>query len=390
MEANRNPDNQLGNAYFETIFNIARVSDGQIRTFLSNIEFIGTLLSGNAVQVQNYIMSNRSNFGPNLILPGGLRPLHIAAAIRNNSRVLSTLITHGAIVNDVDGDDGENGGLTALHVACRRGHLAYVSVLLDQGQADIHVRSNNHQTPLFRAVTGGHSEIVSKLLQTADSRGELVSMWTTTLDGLTPLHCASMFGHTFIINLLLSSFVGRVDCAVGDNDGSTALHFASAKGHVEAATALLHAFPFLLERADTSGMTPLMFALIRRQYDMAELFVVRWRANVNRIIGAGTTMLALAARRADVEICRFLLRHGATMDIHVEHNRNYDFELIFLTHPIVQAAIGYNGPNTLGDQKKEGQPSDEARLETIFELVRDTVGRNGRPSLERIGNAPSM
>jgi ankyrin repeat protein len=60
-------------------------------------------------------------------------------------------------------DELDSSGLTALHYACREGHLAVCVLLLDAGAA-IDAPSRSGVTPLQRAAAAGHCNVVELLL----------------------------------------------------------------------------------------------------------------------------------------------------------------------------------------------------------------------------------
>ncbi|KAF5570043.1 ankyrin repeat domain-containing protein [Fusarium phyllophilum] len=98
----------------------------------------------------------KDNFGIQGATPGS--PLHIASAM-GHLKVVKTLITYGANVNEVDA-----AGYSPIHYATRNNHTAIVALLLENG-ADVYSRDPEGCTPLFRASQEGNNEIVERLLK---------------------------------------------------------------------------------------------------------------------------------------------------------------------------------------------------------------------------------
>ncbi|UZP42855.1 hypothetical protein NXS19_010671 [Fusarium pseudograminearum] len=98
----------------------------------------------------------KDNYGVQSAKPGS--PLHIAAAM-GHLKVVKTLITYGANVNEVDA-----AGYSPIHYATRNNHTAIVALLLEKG-ADVYSRDPEGCTPLFRASQEGNNEIVERLLK---------------------------------------------------------------------------------------------------------------------------------------------------------------------------------------------------------------------------------
>ena len=93
----------------------------------------------------------------------GYRPLHYACE-HDQSDVVRYLVEEGAHVNS---SGTYLTGESALHIACRCGHVDTVTALLD-GHADINLlmlTEHGGHTPLHKAVMGGSSEVVRILCQ---------------------------------------------------------------------------------------------------------------------------------------------------------------------------------------------------------------------------------
>ncbi|XP_059149726.1 ankyrin repeat domain-containing protein 39-like [Physella acuta] len=80
-------------------------------------------------------------------------------------------LSGGLVVNKAD-----KSGFTALHYACRNGHIQVCQTLLDH-HADVNVATKSSRaTPLHRAAYMGHANIVSLLLQHGQILWQLIVM----------------------------------------------------------------------------------------------------------------------------------------------------------------------------------------------------------------------
>ena len=112
------------------------------------------------------------------------------AALAGDEALVSQLIEQAT----VDWRDGSD--YTALHPAAYGGHTPVVTRLLDAGWS-LEARSGAGWTPLNKAAAGGDLETVKYLLvREAD-------MDTQDDDKSTPLHYASNSGHNEVIKTLL-------------------------------------------------------------------------------------------------------------------------------------------------------------------------------------------
>ncbi|KXG36384.1 hypothetical protein SORBI_3002G325500 [Sorghum bicolor] len=185
-------------------------------------------------------------------------------------------------------------GNTALHLVASRGHaeltafvcdsapsLGVVACLLSKMRtavggpdeaAALRARNCLGATALLEAVRLSRAGVVDLLMAEAP---ELASV--TTEDGVSPLYLAAEVWSDEMVRLLLrpspdgtpspASFAGR--------DGQTALHSAAtiSKGMAREILNWEPVGPTLLTRVDSSGKTPLQFAILYRRLDVVEMFL---------------------------------------------------------------------------------------------------------------------
>jgi ankyrin repeat protein len=140
------------------------------------------------------------------------------------------LLARGADVDAAEGD-----GMTALHWAAERGHVAVADVLLSAAAAVEAKTRIGSYTPLHVASRRGHGDVVRRLLE-AGADPDAV----TTNSGVTPLHlAAAASGGTDAVVALLTH--GADANAREASAGQTPLMFAAGAGRAGAVRALLQA-----------------------------------------------------------------------------------------------------------------------------------------------------
>jgi len=308
----------------------------------------------------------QSGADPNVALPRGETPLMTCARTGNPSAV-KLLLTHGANVNAKEMWRGQ----TALMWAAAEGHTDAVQALID-ARADVHARSNGGLTALLFAVREGKGDVVSALLKAGVDVNEAT---------LPPPNVRSR-----------AAGGGDTGEAAG---GTSALVLAVANAHFDLASFLLDAGadPNLAAQ----GWTALhQITWVRNpgqgdnppapegsgNMDSLELVerLVKHGANVNArmtrkaVMGSpgtdlnniGATPFLLAARAADLDLMRLLLKLGADPFL-----PNADG-----TTPLLAAAgVGTHAPGE--DAGSESDALEAVKL--IHQLGGDinTVDKNG-------------
>jgi len=156
---------------------------------------------------------------------------------------------------------------------------------------------------LFEACAAGEVERVERLVE-AD-RG---SIDTFSSDGWTPLHLASFFGHTKIVEMLLAQGAD-VNARSRNHNGNTPLHAALAANHKMVA-GLLIGQGADVNAADAAGWRPLHLAASNNNLDAIKALIAQG-ADVLAGNGEGRTPLSLAQEKNHRESAAFLRRHGA-------------------------------------------------------------------------------
>ena len=137
-------------------------------------------------------------------------PLHLACW-RGNVDTVRLLLDHGAE------DNLSHGGLTAFHQACMDGHIELVRLFIQRG-ANIHVKGSYGYTALHLACIAHRQDIVRLLLtHGANSLAE-------NKMGTTPMDIASEYVHDTLVDLLStqpasSSVLKRPTVASGSRKG---------------------------------------------------------------------------------------------------------------------------------------------------------------------------
>ncbi|KAM9239070.1 CARD- and ANK-domain containing inflammasome adapter protein-like [Leptosomus discolor] len=185
-------------------------------------------------------------------------PLHIASQ-RGNTDVAQQLLHHKANVNVKDKQSK-----SPLHFAAERGDKAMVEMLLN-ANADPNAQDKEKKTPLHAAAVRGHLSIVKVLLAKKARFG------AKDMDGCTPMHYAATKGDTEIAKILLTS--GKNN-NVDDRNiwRKTALHIAAEYGHSDLINLLL-SHGAAINALDSSKDAPLHCACKAGHFNAANALV---------------------------------------------------------------------------------------------------------------------
>ena len=157
----------------------------------------------------------------------GLTALSLACLKRSYLTVKLLLEKKGIDIGSVD----YTAGRSVLHFAAVINDSAIVELLLQHG-ADPALKDRQGGTAVLRAVDSGSYEVIETMLK-SDMEVDL-NLWDE--DGRGLMHSASVNGHPRIIRLLRENGLGL---NTQDKNGSTPLHDASCSGKVEVTEILL-------------------------------------------------------------------------------------------------------------------------------------------------------
>jgi len=208
-------------------------------------------------------------------------------------------------LNNVDINDGQYNGWTALHMAILAGKADTVKMLLEKG-ADVNRAANDGWTPIH-AAAGCYWPNKYTIFKLVMARNPDVK--ARTKDGWTPLHSAAANAHVAFrhnpaddTNRIKELLAAGADVDAKDVNGRTPLHWAAWMGYTrglshrgEVAAALIRAGADVNAR-DRLGRTPLHYAA-EQGHDLIVAELLKAKADARRPDGAGKTPAQLARAR---------------------------------------------------------------------------------------------
>jgi ankyrin repeat protein len=238
----------------------------------------------------------------------GLTPLFLAIVFQHEE-IVKILLCEETI--EIECRDRK--GRTPLHYAASRGQLSIARMLLQKG-ADANAADNTEETPLDKAIVGGHEIMVKAILERSNrvslsvdseqSQGQAKSLFLATARGYSgiiqllldhgfnanvrnhydraPLHLAARDGDLGGVKVLLGH--QDIDVNAQDRYGATALHLAAKEGHTAILKELVAMPEADINRRDRSGATALWLATRRGHDDLAIQLLSQPDVDVNAIV----------------------------------------------------------------------------------------------------------
>lgn len=240
-------------------------------------------------------------------LPGCPRPLLVAAVLQRRIPEAVVLLEDGG----ADPNSPSGNGTTALFAAVYKGKASTVDILLQHGADPNQPRTPRGKTPLTQALHAADTPIVRRLLESgATSRPANLR---TALRGAA-LSWGSTEGETFEIARLLIDHGADPTRDLYDG-GSRLLLAVAAKGDADFLSALLARWPLDVNCSTRNGRTPLFFAVMQGNLEMARLLLARG-ADPNRVKD-GQSLVRWAKERDGADgasLVQLLVEHGGRCD----------------------------------------------------------------------------
>ena len=232
--------------------------------------------------------------------------------------------------------------------AASLGDIARVKDSLNSG-ANVNIKDDNGQTPLYLAANGGYTSVVALLLDRGGDAG------ATTSAGATPLMVAALRNYTDIVKLLIAR-KASVDFAA--HNGSTALMWAAVGGHPEIIKLLLDSGA-QVNKKTVEGFTALHTAISSDRKEAVKLLLEKG-ADPNSVAGKDQkTPLIFGVEKGSDDIVGLLISGGANADL----KDNYG-----------KSALDYaSGTAKIAIAKRILPVSKEIRPETADILIRNAI-----------------
>jgi len=211
-----------------------------------------------------------------------------------------------AVNNSIDVNNTIYNGTTPLNIACKKGYLNVVNVLLGLDNIDVNKADKDGWTPLNIACQFEKLNIVKALIQSNN-----IDVNKADNNKWTPLNIACEKGNTGIVNVLLGLDI--IDVNKANDYGQTPLYIACDNNKTDIVEALLDINNIDVNKVDKYGKTPLYNVckegyLGKKSYlSVVELLLTHEKIEVNKTNKEGETPLLVACLKGHTEIVKALL-----------------------------------------------------------------------------------
>lgn len=282
-------------------------------------------------EAMQWLLTKKKPLDINVRTRSGHSPLMLASTIGSFENC-KLLLEAGASVSGA-----ANGGFTALHAACCYGHAKICKLIIDADGKSIFERSG-HETPLEISARRGHLEVVRMLLKNGcdvttgaevealnSGQHEIASLirerlihdynaladdTTKELDAMRLRTACESLSEDALVELLQQDTNPNIRL---DDQHQTPLHISGRHGWVRAINSLILRGA-ATELMDWGGMTPLLVAICRRNWECAKLLHQKG-AWAGARSAAGSSALHLSAYAGIPEACSYFLELGIDANI---------------------------------------------------------------------------
>ena len=297
--------------------------------------------------------------------------IHDAAESGDLEKVTALLAADPSLVNAND-----EHGTTPLFKAASEGHSEVVKLLLDKG-ASVDAKADTGVTPLLLASQNGHLEVVKLLL------GKGAAIDTKAKNGAYSLFLAAEDGHLDVVELLLDK--GAEINAKGYT-GATPLLIAAKTDHPEVAKVLLEKGAAVDAKND-NGDTPLSIAAQNGHLEVVKLLLAS-HAAVDAKANDGGTPLLLASQEGYLDVVKVLLANGAAVNAAGNNGATSLFLAAGFKHPDVVKLLLDKGATVDAKVNNGLTPLFVAVDSGQLEAVRLLLDKGANPNVEAVGLTP--
>ena len=231
---------------------------------------------------------------------------HVASGLSNTDGHADAV--QALLDADVNPDDVDNKGRSALHHAAIHGNLKIAQVLL-RGKADLTLQDDLLDwTPLHHAARNNQKEVVCLFIN------QDVDLFVSDSDGWTSMHIAAMWSHVPVMEVLWQAAPDLLNYM--SNNGRTPLHFAE---DAIRSTKWLLAHSIDVDTMSDAGETTLMMSAFSGQDTIVELLLSH-NASVTLRDKRQQTALHYAAKLGHTKIAQKILEK----DVSIINNQDND------------------------------------------------------------------